>query len=121
MKAYAAITAFAALAQETRLEAFRRLIEAGPTGLSAGDVAAACGASAPTMSFHLKELSRAGLIQSRKDGRQVIYAADFNGVRGLIDFLMRDCCKSDPVFCSPYLDEANEHVNGNQEKKETAK
>ncbi len=105
MESTAAVAAFAALAQETRLAAFRRLIEAGPNGLAAGDVAAACAASAPTMSFHLKELARAGLIRSRKNGRQVIYAVDFRGVRALIDFLMRDCCKGDPVFCGDYLGE----------------
>ncbi|MBI1391195.1 MAG: metalloregulator ArsR/SmtB family transcription factor [Alphaproteobacteria bacterium] len=104
MKTESAIAAFAALAQETRLAAFRALIEAGPAGLAAGDVAARCGASAPVMSFHLKELVRADLVKSRRDGRQVIYAADYVGVRALIDFIMRDCCKADPTCCGPYTE-----------------
>ena len=102
MKPTDAIAAFAALAQETRLAAFRALVEAGPDGLAAGALAEACGAAGPVMSFHLKELSRAGLVRSRKDGRSVIYAAAYDGVRELIDFLMKDCCRGDPRCCGPY-------------------
>ncbi|MEM6537699.1 MAG: metalloregulator ArsR/SmtB family transcription factor, partial [Pseudomonadota bacterium] len=83
-----AIAAFAALAQPTRLEAFRALIEAGVEGMTAGVLAETCHASGPVMSFHLKELLRAGLLTSRRDGRQIYYAADYAGVQSLIDFII---------------------------------
>ena len=103
MEINAALAAFAALSQETRLEALRALVKKGPAGLSAGDIAEAAGVSAPTMSFHLKELANAGLVISRKQGRSVIYAADYGGVRTLVDFLMADCCQGDPRLCGPYV------------------
>lgn len=98
-----AISAFAALSQETRLQALRLLVKKGPGGLSAGALAEALGVSAPTMSFHLKELANAGLVLSRKTGRSVIYAADYGGVRALVDFLLADCCQGDPRLCGPYV------------------
>lgn len=98
-----AIRGFAALAQGTRLEALRALVRAGPGGLSAGDLGAALDVPAPTLSFHLKELQGADLVQSRKDGRRVVYAANYGGVRGLVDFLMADCCQGDPRLCGPYI------------------
>lgn len=87
-----AIEALGALAQETRLMAFRLLVRAGPAGVPAGEVARALGVPAATMSFHLGHLARAGLISQRRDGRSIIYAADFDGFRGLIDYLSEDCC-----------------------------
>lgn len=98
-----AINCFSALAQGTRLEALQRLVKAGPAGLSAGALSEALNIAAPTMSFHLKELSGAGLILSRKEGRSVIYAANYGGLRNLIDFLMADCCQGDPRLCGPYI------------------
>lgn len=98
-----ALAAFSALSQETRLETLRRLVKAGPGGLSAGDLAEAGRVSAPTMSFHLKELANAGLVQSWKDGRSVIYAANYGGIRAVVDFLMADCCQGDPRLCGPYV------------------
>jgi ArsR family transcriptional regulator len=98
-----ALRAFAALSQETRLETLRALVKAGPAGAAAGDLAARSGVAAPTMSFHLKELANAGLVLSRKEGRSVIYAADYGGVRRLVDFLMSDCCQGDPRLCGPYV------------------
>ena len=93
MEKQAAIDAFGALAQETRLDIFRLLVEAGPTGLAAGEIGEALGVPAATLSFHLKELRTASMVASRKDGRSLIYAADFMAVDGLIAFLMRNCCQ----------------------------
>ena len=99
MEADEAIGAFAALAQPTRLTVFRLLVQAGPEGISAGDIAAAVGAQPSTLSHHLGELERAGLAVSRRDGRQVFYAADYAGTRRLLGFLMEDCCRGRPEIC----------------------
>ena len=87
-----AIEALGALAHDTRLTAFRVLVRAGPGGVPAGEIARALGVPAATMSFHLAHLARAGLVTATRDGRSVIYAADFAGMRGLIDYLSEDCC-----------------------------
>jgi len=91
------ITALAALAQETRLNAFRELVKAhapNPTegGLSAGDLADALGVPAPTLSFHLKEMSHADLVTSRKEGRSIIYRANLDTISSVVSFLLEDCC-----------------------------
>ena len=99
-----AIAALGALAQATRLEVFRMLVRAGPDGLSAGDIGVAVGTPPSTLSHHLNELTRAGLATSRRDGRQTLYAADFAGVRRLLDFLTEDCCQGHPDICAPRLD-----------------
>ena len=104
MKSETAITAFAALAQSTRLDALRRLIVAGPEGMAAGALADALGVAAPTMSFHLKELNLAGLVRSEREGRSVIYAADYDGLTALLRFLMTDCCRGEPSICAPLND-----------------
>ncbi len=103
---FAAIEGFAALAQETRLAAFRLLVEAGPEGLPAGDIARALSVPHNTLSTHLAQLSRAGLVTARREGRQVIFATDFAGMRGLIAFLVEDCCRGRPETCAPLLDAA---------------
>lgn len=103
MEIESAVRAFAALSQEKRLEAVRLLVRAGSGGVAAGDIAETLGLPAPTMSFHLKELVQAGLIQSRRDGRKVFYAADYGGVRDLINFLLEDCCAGDRRLCGPYV------------------
>lgn len=103
METKVALAAFAALSQEVRLDVLRRLVRAGPVGLAAGALADAAGVAAPTMSFHLKELLGAGLVRSRKDGRSIYYAADYGGIRSLIDFLLADCCQGDPRLCGPYI------------------
>ncbi len=88
-----ALEAFAALAHPTRLGAFRLLVKAGPPGRPAGEIAEALGTPAPTMSFHLAHLERAGLAAARRDGRLVFYAADYSHMQGLIRYLLEDCCR----------------------------
>ena len=99
-----AVNAFAALAQETRLRIVRQLVAAGPDGVAAGSIAEAMGAPASSMSFHLKELERAGLVHSRRAGRSIIYSATLSSLSNLITFLMRDCCSGHPEICSPALE-----------------
>lgn len=81
-----------ALSQETRLRAFRLLVQAGADGLAAGSLSAQLGTPHNTMSFHLNHLSNAGIISSRKEGRSVIYFANFDATRDLISFMVKDCC-----------------------------
>lgn len=87
-----AIAAFGALAQDTRLAAFRRLVHAGPDGLAAGDLARALAVPPPTLSFHLRQLLGAGLVTVRRDGRSWIYQPDFERVEGVLAWLMENCC-----------------------------
>ncbi len=94
-----AIRALGALAQATRLGAFRLLVQAGPDGMAAGDVAAALSVPPATLSFHLKELSQAGLVVSRRDSRQVVYSVALPGVQALLRFLTQDCCQGHPDLC----------------------
>ena len=94
-----ALAAFAALAHETRLAVFRLLVTAGPSGLPAGEIAERLGVVASTLSFHLKELDRAGLLRSWRRQRQIFYAADYEGTRTLLTFLTRDCCQGHPEIC----------------------
>lgn len=94
-----AVSAFGALAQGTRLIVFRLLVNAGPDGLGAGEIALAAGATAPTMSHHLAILERAGLARSTRHGRSIRYAADYDGTRRLLAFLTEDCCQGRPEIC----------------------
>lgn len=93
------IDALAALAQATRLEAFRRLVAAEPAGLAAGDLARLLGVPQNTLSAHLAVLTRAGLVEGARDGRSIVYRADVAGLRRLIDTLTHDCCGGDPALC----------------------
>lgn len=99
MKISQATTALAALSQESRLRVFRLLVKTGPSGLPAGQIAAKLKIPAATLSFHVKELSNAGLIDSRKEGRSVIYSMDVRGIKGLMEFLLKDCCQGNPALC----------------------
>ncbi|MFC3571657.1 ArsR/SmtB family transcription factor [Paracoccus simplex] len=97
-----ALGAFAALSQETRLRVVRLLVQAGPEGMAAGAIGEALGgATTSRLSFHLTHLEHAGLIQSRREGRFIIYSAVFPTLAGLIEFLMRDCCDGHPEICAP--------------------
>lgn len=92
-----AIGALAALAQETRLAIFRALVRAGPEGLPAGAVAEAVGTAASTLSFHLKELTNAGLVKGRQDGRFIFYTADYAAMSELVAYLTENCCHGMPA------------------------
>jgi ArsR family transcriptional regulator len=83
---------FDALSQETRLRAFRLLVQAGPDGLPAGAISEELGTPQNTLSFHLNHLSQAGIVSSRREGRSIIYLANFDMMRDLIGFLVNDCC-----------------------------
>lgn len=93
-----ALAALGALAQGTRLDAFRRLIQAGAAGLPAGELAGQLGISPPALSFHLRGLTDAGLVHRRQDGRFVWYRADFAAMRALVDFLAENCCGGEPCL-----------------------
>jgi len=94
-----AVVALAALAQESRLAAYRLLVQAGPGGLAASRIAEALGMAPSSLSFHLKELARANLVVPRQEGRFVIYAAQFETMNALLGFLTQNCCGGNP--CSP--------------------
>lgn len=101
-----AISAFAALSQETRLDVVRLLIEAGEAGISAGDIGEKLGVRQNTMSANLGVLAQAGLVRSVREGRSIRYFADMEGIGGVIGFLLRDCCGGKPELCRPILDMA---------------
>ena len=96
-----AASALGALAHEGRLSAFRLLIQAGAEGLAAGEIARRLEVLPNTLSASLNVLSQAGLITSRRDGRSIIYTAAYEQMRGLLGFLMEDCCAGKPEFCAP--------------------
>jgi DNA-binding transcriptional ArsR family regulator len=92
MNTKAAVRSLAALAQDSRLEVFRLLVQAGLEGLPAGEIAEQLGIPASTLSFHVKALAQAGLVESRQEGRFIYYSANFAAMNGLIAFLGENCC-----------------------------
>ena len=96
-----AVTALSALAHESRLSAFRMLVQAGPEGRAAGEIARRLGVPPNTLSSNLTILSHAGLVDSRRDGRSIIYTARFAEMTELLQFLMQDCCGGAPEICAP--------------------
>jgi len=98
-----AVESLDALAHETRLGVFRLLVQAGPQGMPAGNIAGRLGALQNTMSSHLAKLERAGLIDSRREGRQVIYSTNFQSLSALIVYLMEDCCAKNAALCDPIV------------------
>ncbi len=96
-----AVAGLTALGHEGRLSVFRMLVQAGSTGLAAGEIARRLGAPPSTLSANLNVLSHAGLIASRRDGRSIIYTADYEAMRQLLSFLMEDCCGGAPEICAP--------------------
>jgi DNA-binding transcriptional ArsR family regulator len=95
MDIQAAIIMFDALSQETRLRTFRLLVQAGTNGLAAGALSKELGIPHNTLSFHLNHLSNAGILSSRKQGRSIIYSANFDATRDLIGFMVKDCCSDE--------------------------
>ncbi len=99
MESNLAAAAFAALGQETRLDLFRALASAGPSGLAAGDIATRLGVPPSTLSFHLRALEQAGLVAATRQGRSLIYAAQLDRLRALMTFLADACCDGDAARC----------------------
>lgn len=100
MEPISAVDALSALAHPSRLGVFRLLIKAGPEGLSAGAIAHEIGSLANTLSANLAVLSGAGLIVARRDGRRILYRANHERMRALLDFLVDDCCGGRPEICA---------------------
>ena len=98
-----AVAALSALAQDNRLDVFRLLVQAGPGGMPAGGVAAALGLAPNTLTFHFDRLRQAGLVTVRRDGRSMIYAAQFETMNALLAFLTENCCGGAPEKCTPAL------------------
>jgi DNA-binding transcriptional ArsR family regulator len=96
-----AVLALAALAQDNRLDVFRLLVQAGPAGLPAGQVATALDLAPNTLSFHFDRLRSAGLVTVRRDGRSMIYAARFETMNTLLSYLTENCCQGAPQSCAP--------------------
>jgi ArsR family transcriptional regulator, arsenate/arsenite/antimonite-responsive transcriptional repressor len=101
MKQHEAVAALTALAQESRLKAFRLLVRAGPQGLPAGQVAEALDVSPNTLTFHFDRLREAGLVTVRRHGRSMIYSARFETMNALLDYLTENCCQSCAERCGP--------------------
>ena len=99
-----ALQALAALAHDTRLDVFRLLVKVGPDGLAAGEIGEKLSVRQNTMSTNLAILDRAGLVTSWRNGRSVRYRANLDGMRGLLGFLMEDCCGGAPERCAPLLE-----------------
>ncbi len=101
MKKLTVIAALGALAQETRLDIFRLLVQKGPAGMPAGEIGTRLGQPSPTMSFHLNQLRFAGLVSSRRESRSIIYSANFKAMSDLLAYLTDNCCSGRPELCSP--------------------
>ena len=101
MESKTVVKTLAALAQESRLAIFRALVQTGPSGLAVGAIAAAVNVAPETLSFHLKELVHAGLIESRQQGRFIFYSANYAAIGAVIAFMTENCCAQDGVDCTP--------------------
>jgi ArsR family transcriptional regulator, arsenate/arsenite/antimonite-responsive transcriptional repressor len=104
MESQNAILALAALAQPTRLDVFRLLVQGEPDGLAAGDIARALAVPQNTMSSHLSILSRAGLVSAQRFGRSIVYRADLARLQGVMLFMLKDCCDGRPEICAPLVE-----------------
>jgi len=105
MDSTSGIAALAALAQTTRLEAFRLLVNREPDGIAAGDLARALSIPQNTLSAHLAVLARCGLVSGERRSRSIVYRADLARVRALVTFLLRDCCEGRPELCAPLIED----------------
>jgi ArsR family transcriptional regulator len=103
MEKKSALVALAGLAQESRLDVFRVLVEQGPEGMAAGEIAEKLKLANATLSFHLKELTHAGLVVPRQDGRFIYYSANFTTMNSLVSYLTENCCRGATcdIACAP--------------------
>ncbi len=101
MKKSKVIAALGALAQETRLDIFRLLVEKGPEGIAAGEIGERLNQPSPTLSFHLNQLRFAGLIDSRRESRSIIYSANYKAMNDLLGYLTENCCGGGVEVCAP--------------------
>ena len=101
MESFVAVSMLSALGHQGRLAIFRLLVKAGPDGIAAGEIARTLNVPPNSLSANLNILSRAGLIASRRDGRSIIYSADYIAMSGMLGFLMEDCCDGAPEVCAP--------------------
>jgi ArsR family transcriptional regulator len=101
MEKTGAVTALAALAQDSRLNAYRLLVQAGPDGMPAGEVAAKLGLPPNTLTFHFDRLRQAGLVTVRRNGRSMIYAARYDTMNALLAYLTDNCCGGTRDLCAP--------------------
>ncbi len=100
-----ALKAFSALSQGTRLDVFRLLVQADEQGMLSGEIGERLGVRQNTMSTNLAILLNAGLVRNEREGRTVRYFADYEGIRGLLVYLMEDCCRGKPELCQPLIDQ----------------
>lgn len=112
METPTAVGALSALAHPGRLQVFRLLVQAGPGGMAAGEIARATDSLANTLSTNLSILAGAGLVASRRDGRSIIYTAAYDQMRELLAFLMEDCCGGKPEICAPLAAVASQPCGG---------
>ena len=101
----AALTAFAALSQTSRLDAFKLLVQAGEHGMLAGEISDALDARQNTMSANLSVLLNAGLLRNEREGRAIRYFPNMEGLQGLLAFLLQDCCGGQPELCRPLIED----------------
>jgi ArsR family transcriptional regulator len=104
MKKSLVISALGALAQETRLDIFRLLVQRGPAGLAAGEIGERLGLPSATLSFHLNQLRFAGLVTSRRASRSIIYTANFKAMSDVLTYLTENCCGGRPELCRPAVE-----------------
>ena len=107
MDSLQALNALTALSHETRLDVFRLLVKAGPSGLCAGDIATQLEVRQNTLSTHLNSLTQSGLVSRQRNGRSIVYSAVYPQMRELIVFLMKDCCQNNATVCAPFNATAN--------------
>ena len=105
MESENALAALSALAQPTRMDAFRALVKTAPDGIAAGELARTLGVPANTLSSHLAILAQAGLVRSVRHSRSITYSAELDALRAVIAFLLKDCCGGNPAICTPLVAE----------------
>jgi DNA-binding transcriptional ArsR family regulator len=116
-----AVACLAALAQETRLSIYRLLVQVGPEGMPAGRIGESLEVPPPTLSFHLKELTYAGMVSSRQEGRFVYYSADYERMAALMTFLTENCCQGMPEQCLSVMETALGSCCARQPKRKAAR